>query len=405
MKKEFASRLLKSRFHPPQELRRALEAPAAARRRAAWPTATAKDRYVKGVVNGQFVRVKLPGREPPSRLPKLHNPASPPVKPFTQPPTTAAAGEVPTLQEFTQASRAERREFFDEYWDRVKAWIKHNFAVMVLNFGSVCSLVGFTRSDVLELRLLSVTGSLSYVVYFFALPGKRDWAPILWSLTFIAVNGQKIYQILVERKGSVVLNDEQQAIYENYFQPHGLTLKQFEYIIEKARPIRLKKGDVLVREGEQMKDIFLVTSGKTRAHHLGRRLTAVSFTPRKEKDKDLQAAASGVSVVHFCAWCASFCPYRFLVCCDWFWSLHRPLWVKWHFLNVCGKTTLHLEVKPETKKTLKRLPTVPRCHAKRLPRSVPSTQSLPWRMTQLSWLGRMPTCKPFWIVPATCVPA
>ena len=148
MKKEFASRLLKSRFQPPQELRRVLEAPGATHRRTL-PTRTAKNRYVKGVVNGQFVRVKLPGREPPLRLPKLHSPASPPVKPFTQPPT--AASEVLTLQEFTHATRAERREFFDEYWDRVKAWTKHNFAVMVLNFGSVCSLVGFTRSDVRKL--------------------------------------------------------------------------------------------------------------------------------------------------------------------------------------------------------------------------------------------------------------
>ena len=157
--------------------------------------------------------------------------------------------------------------------------------------------------QVLELRLLSVAGSFSYVVYCFALPGPRDWAPILWSLTFIAVNGQKIYQILVERKGSVVLNAEQQAIYENYFQPHGLTLKQFQYINEKAHTIRLKKGDVLVREGEQMKDVFLVTSGKTRAHHMGRRLTAVSFAPPKEKERDLQAAASGVSVLRFCLVC------------------------------------------------------------------------------------------------------
>ena len=149
-------------------------------------------------------------------------------------------------------------------------------------------------SQVLELRLLSVTGSLSYVIYFFALPGPRDLTPILWSFTFIAVNGHKIYQILVERKGSVELTTEQRTIYENYFQPHGFSLKQFHYVMEKARTIRLKRGEVLIREGDIMKDVFLVTSGKTRAHHLGRRLTAVSFAP--EKPSDQQSATAGVRV-------------------------------------------------------------------------------------------------------------
>ena len=141
---------------------------------------------------------------------------------------------------------------------------------------------------------MSVAGSASFVLYCLALPGRRDWTPILWSFTFIAVNGQKIYEILVERKGSVVLTAPQEMTYKNYFQPHGLTRKQFEYIIKKTRTIHLKKGDVLIREGEQMKDVFLVTSGKTRAHHLGRRLTAVSFTP--EPKTPMKGGTSGAWV-------------------------------------------------------------------------------------------------------------
>ena len=132
-------------------------------------------------------------------------------------------------------------------------------------------------------------------MYFFSLPGPRDWTPILWTCTFIAVNGAKIYDILVERKGSVNLTTEEQVIYEQYFQPHGHTVKQFQYIMEKARTIRLKKGEVLIREGDVMKDVFLVTSGRTRAHHLGRRLTAVSFVPPHHRDPQAAAASAGVS--------------------------------------------------------------------------------------------------------------
>ena len=165
MIREVASRLLKSRFLPPQDLRRALEAApsrnALSSRRRRRRATTPDYQSLKGVVKGQFVRVKIPSREAPSRMPKLLNPASPPVKPFTQPPPDKAVSvalqavvsgssqQTPTtLHELTTATQAERKEFFHEYWDRLKAWTKHNFAVMVLNFGSVCSLVGFTRSDV-----------------------------------------------------------------------------------------------------------------------------------------------------------------------------------------------------------------------------------------------------------------
>lgn len=118
-----------------------------------------------------------------------------------------------------------------------------------------------------------------------ALPPPRDWTPILWSLTFLAVNGQKIYQILVERRGSAVLTANEQGMYSSYFQPHGITMKQFQYIMEKARTIRLQKGDILIREGAVMRDVFLVTAGQTRAHFLGRRLTAVSYEPQQQQQQ------------------------------------------------------------------------------------------------------------------------
>uniref|UniRef100_A0A7S3L5H0 Cyclic nucleotide-binding domain-containing protein n=1 Tax=Amphora coffeiformis TaxID=265554 RepID=A0A7S3L5H0_9STRA len=289
-KKEFAARLLKSRFQSPQDVRRVFEIPntrAATRRRP-----HVVDRQLKGVVNGQFVRVKVSGRDPPSKLKKLYSPTHPTVKPFAQP--EMAVTEAPTIQEFAQATRAERKEFFEEYWERLREWIKLNKGVLVLNFGSICSLISFTRSDILELRALSVTGSVSFILYCLTLPGPRDWTPIFWTSTFIAVNGKKIYDIFVERKGSVKLTAGQETTYKNYFEQHGVTRKQFEYIIQKSRTIQLRKGEVLIREGDPMNNVYLVTSGKTRAHHLGRRLTAVSYTT--EPKMQLKGGASGAWV-------------------------------------------------------------------------------------------------------------
>ena len=297
MKKEFISRVTKQRFRSKDDLRKVFENEQLAERRQA---RLHPHKELKGVFQGRYYRVKVPTSWSPSSMPKLLNPSSPPVKGFKHAETstskhhatttaTSGGGKISsssssgssaaksTISELRKASRAEREDYFRDAWDRARKWWKLNWPVLVLNFGSICSLVGFTRSDVLELRCLSVTGSLSSVVYFLS-QAQRSMMPILWSLTFASVNGFKIYQILVERKAKVNLPAEQLDVYRRQFEPHAITPKQFQYIMQKAETIKLKKGDVLIREGEVLRNVYLVTKGHTRAHHMGRRLTAVSYT-------------------------------------------------------------------------------------------------------------------------------
>jgi len=127
---------------------------------------------------------------------------------------------------------------------------------------------------------------LSSVCYFAAQPAAtRSLMPILWSLTFASVNSFKIYQIMVERNANVHLPKDQLDVYRRQFEPHGITPKQFEYIMKKAEIIRLKKGEALIREGDPLRHVYLITAGQTRAHHLGRRLTAVSYAHEPMKDE------------------------------------------------------------------------------------------------------------------------
>jgi hypothetical protein len=65
-----------------------------------------------------------------------------------------------------------------------KEWLKLNGPLIVLNFGSLATLVGFTRTDVLELRALSVTGSLTFVAYTLWQPPPIRWPSVFWSLLF-----------------------------------------------------------------------------------------------------------------------------------------------------------------------------------------------------------------------------
>ena len=331
MKNEkFIGRLIKNRFQSSKKLRELFETEKSNQRHQQH---VHPKKLIKGVYRGNFYRIKIPPhRPPPKPVAKLLNPSSPPVKGFVHA-EAKKAGSHPTssaISELRQAkTRAERQDIFNEYWDSAKQWWKLNWAVLVLNFGSVCSLVGFTRSDVLELRCLSVTGSLSSVAYFASLPAsKRSMTPILWSLTFACVNSFKIAQILVERKAKVEIPEEHVEVFRSHFQPHGITPKQFEYILEKAQEIRLKKGQVLIREGDPLKNIYLITKGHTRAHHLGRKLTAVSFkempvngdTPASSSPPPASpvGGASGGKFMEnydcemaFCSW---FSPWLFFFC-------------------------------------------------------------------------------------------
>ena len=272
-------------------------------------------RYVRGVYNGNYYRVRVANQnyrdDSSFRVPKLVShpmpkafKAVPPVAvaevevAATQaaassatttgalPGTTKAGGPVvgaaQQQQQQQQQQKARQQARQDAFRARILEWWRQNWPILVLNAGSLCTLAGFTRSDVLELRTLSTMGSLSFIAYACWVAPER-WIPIAWSTVFASVNIYKIAQILTERTGHVILTDQQQEVYEEFFLPHGTTLKQFELIWKSGKIIKVKKGSILIRKGEPIHSVWLVLEGATRATALGRHLTAASSSPTKRK--------------------------------------------------------------------------------------------------------------------------
>jgi hypothetical protein len=154
-------------------------------------------------------------------------------------------------------------------------WWRLNVPLIIMNFGSLCTLVAFTRSDVLELRCCSVMGSTSFVAYSLLQPPPIRWGPTSWSVLFAAVNSYKILQILDERRGEVDLNPREYDVYLEHFMPHGVTPKQFEKVYRAGTTRTIRKGHVITREGEVIDSVKLIVRGNTRASTLGRHLTAM----------------------------------------------------------------------------------------------------------------------------------
>jgi CRP-like cAMP-binding protein len=259
-----------------------------------------KEKYKRAIIKGNFVRLKVVAPPPPApaKLPKLPQ-AGPTLmpRPFESVPASPIAASQhhnPTIDVAHKTvegaasaetlSRARQKDKRYSNYERSKAWIRQNLAVLVLNFGSVCTLFGFTRSDVLELRAMSMTGSLCSIC-FETINGIRNpavgirWAPLVWSSTFSGVNAYNIYKILDERKSRVKLEEHEEAIYVEHFMPHGVTPKQFHKISLRSKTRIIPKGSFIIQEGTPITSVYLVVNGRTKAlDNRGRRLTAASST-------------------------------------------------------------------------------------------------------------------------------
>mmetsp|Transcript_20664 Transcript_20664/g.42174 ORF Transcript_20664/g.42174 Transcript_20664/m.42174 type:complete len:469 (+) Transcript_20664:374-1780(+) len=232
--------------------------------------------------SGNFVRTRRPRPKPkvekipklppagPALVPKQFKSVSVPANQAAAAPGAGGAGASGAGAGGASSSSSNSSSYLSE-------WFKANGAILILNFGSVCTLVGFTRQDILELRALSMTGSIASVLYF-AL-SRPAFAPMAWSSLFAATNAFKIARIIDERKGNVVLSEHEEDIYEEHFLSHGVTPKQYAKLLQKAEVIDAKKGDKIVSAGERIDKVYLVVAGQTRASFLGRRVTAASSAP------------------------------------------------------------------------------------------------------------------------------
>ena len=174
----------------------------------------------------------------------------------------AASGEIGT----TAQSLAQRAVDF----------LKLNGPVLLLNFGSLCTLAGFTRTDVLELRIGNLIGNVCGMTYFII---NRLVPPFSWAAVFGLTNATNIYWILEERSDKVTMTKDEQALYEEHFLTHGVTPKQFRMILDKSEVVHVPKDQIIVRANQQLDSVYLVVSGRTEASILGRHLTYASSLP------------------------------------------------------------------------------------------------------------------------------
>ena len=230
-------------------------------------------------------------KKKPPELFKLP-PAGPAVvpQPFITPPNTVSvAKKAEELVAAGAAGSSSGSSSQQSTWSW-RSWWKLNAPLVILNLGSLATLAGFTRTDVIELRSLAITGNTSFVIYSLLRGPPIQWNVLLYQFLFASVNAYNIVVILNEREGKVHLSPRQEEIYTEHFQPHGVSPKQFEKVMKTGQVRIIKKGEVLSRAGQCMSHVKLVVRGNTRANVMGRHLTAMGSM---RGNRNLQGGDSG----------------------------------------------------------------------------------------------------------------
>jgi hypothetical protein len=235
-----------------------------------------RPKYVRGVFNGNFFRVKIPEKR--NFFPNL------PSFPSILPVPAKMKGLLRDPSKLSLDSILSNMGPDKSLGRKISEWMVVNWPTMLLNVGSVCTLLAFTRSDVLELRTLSATGSISNAIYRMT-QKPFLWITVAWPCIFASVNGYKIMEILHERNALVHLDEEQEHIFVEHFMQHGITPKQFERIEKAAKVIKFKKGQALISKGGKLDNVYLIVHGSTQAHIKGRHLTAQSTSPKTKGDQ------------------------------------------------------------------------------------------------------------------------
>jgi len=128
----------------------------------------------------------------------------------------------------------------------------------LVNLSNIVFLVAFSARDVLKLRLLSFVGEAVIIPYYY-FQHEILWAPLFWSVAFMAVNAVRIVATALERR-PVVLSEKEEQLYRIAFT--SIEKKEFLKLVNLARWVDCSPGDVILKKGQPISEVTVLISGE-----------------------------------------------------------------------------------------------------------------------------------------------
>ena len=131
----------------------------------------------------------------------------------------------------------------------------------LVNLSNIVFLVAFSSRDALKLRVLSFLGEAVILPYYY-FQQEPLWAPLFWSVAFMAVNGVRIVTTALERR-PVVLSAKEEQLYRMAFS--SIEKKEFLKLVNLARWVDCSPGEVIFKRGAPISEVNVLISGEIEA--------------------------------------------------------------------------------------------------------------------------------------------
>lgn len=129
----------------------------------------------------------------------------------------------------------------------------------MVTIGSLASLTSIMMASMMHLRMMQlVSGTLYFTYNITRRPALVSAA--YWNLVFFAINSIMLLRLFLETRPETFTEDELD-IFERHFLNTGLSPRQFKRLLTAAHWRHVTRGEVLVRQGEEVKELTIVHRG------------------------------------------------------------------------------------------------------------------------------------------------
>ena len=141
----------------------------------------------------------------------------------------------------------------------------------LIHLGNLFFLASYSVRGILWLRLLAVLGGVCVWPYYF-LQSTPLWEPLLWSVSFVAINAFHVVWLLLERR-PVRLSPDEEALYRLVFAPYSK--RKFLKLLRRGDWQEFDTDTRVIERGGPITHLFVNTSGELKVVRNGETLLEV----------------------------------------------------------------------------------------------------------------------------------
>jgi len=142
-----------------------------------------------------------------------------------------------------------------------------------LHLGNILYLLSYSVRDILWLRILTVVAILCMLPYYYCCNATPMYWPMGWNALFASVNLAQIAWLILERR-PVFLGEDELRLYNQVFR--SLTPREFMKLVSTAEYKTAVVNQPLLRQGEPVAELAVISKGLGRVQVDGRHVAEVS---------------------------------------------------------------------------------------------------------------------------------